>query len=237
MVKHRVVRRRRRRRGLRATPRARAVRRRSTIPRSVKTYNTNVGLPLTKRVTMSYYESIGLQSSVGLPSTHSFNLTSIFDPDFTGVGHQPYGHDQWATFYRQYYVTGATISVKWANISANNVPHNVFVILDKDNTTDANMDTRMEQTRGRGTKTLLVNTNNTKTTTVKYNAKAFHSIKNMADDHQLKALMSASPTLAAYAKIGIQPIDSVSSSLAIIYGEVTIRFNVVMFDPVPFTGS
>lgn len=207
------------------------------IPRSVKTYNTNVGLPLSKRVTMTYFEAVGLTSTSGIPGTHSFNLASIFDPDFTGVGHQPYGHDQWAAFYQKYYVSSATISVKWSNIATNNIPHKVFVLLDKDNTTDTNLDTRMEQTRGRGAKTLLANSNNVQTTYAKYSAKPFFGIKNIKDDHQLKAAFSASPTLPAYAKIGIQPIDSVSTSAAIIYGEVTIRFSVVMFDPIPFTGS
>lgn len=33
-----------------------------------------------------------------------FNLNSLYDPDRTGVGHQPYGHDQLAALYNRYRV-------------------------------------------------------------------------------------------------------------------------------------
>lgn len=201
------------------------------------TYNTNIGLPLTKRVKLSYYESVGLTSTSGIPSKYTFNLSSIFDPDVTGVGHQPYGHDQWATLYKHYTVTSAKISVKWSNISTNNIAHRVFVMLDKDNVIDNNLDIREEKTRGVGSRTLLANSNNTQTTVGYYGAKKFFSIEDPKDDHQIKALMSADPTLPAYAVIGIQPIDQVSSSAAIIYGEVRIEYSVLLSDPVDVAGS
>jgi len=34
----------------------------------------------------------------------TFNLNSIFDPDRTGTGHQPYGHDTFQTLYNRYRV-------------------------------------------------------------------------------------------------------------------------------------
>lgn len=201
------------------------------------TYANNTGLGKSRRVSMNYYEQIGLASTSGVPAKHTFNLASGFDPDFTGVGHQPGNWDLYSQIYRQYYVESATISVKWTQIATNNIPHKVFVLLDKDNSIDPNMDTRMERTKGVGTRTLLVNSNNTQVTKLTYVAKRFHNIKNSADDHQIKALMTASPTLPAYAVIGIQPIDSVSSTSQFVYGEVMIKYNVVLFDPVPFTAS
>lgn len=40
---------------------------------------------------------------------YQFNLNSIFDPDRTGAGHQPYGRDTYATLYNRYRV----ISCSW----------------------------------------------------------------------------------------------------------------------------
>lgn len=202
-----------------------------------KTFSMNIGLPVTKTVNLSYYETVGLTCTSGIVSKHTFNLANIFDPDVSGGGHQPFGHDQWATLYRQYYVKSAKISVKWSNIATNNIAHNVFVTLDKDNNIDGNLDFRQEKTRGVGNATLLPNSNNTKTVSVYYNPKSYHAIKDPKDDHQIKALMSAGPLLPAYAVIGIQPLDQVSTSTAIIYGEVRIEFNVVIFDPVDVAGS
>lgn len=52
------------------------------------------------------------------PSTSAayqvYRLASIYDPDFTGVGHQPAFHDQWAALYKHYRVIG----VKWSVLFA-----------------------------------------------------------------------------------------------------------------------
>ena len=37
-------------------------------------------------------------------STYRFNLNSIYDPDQTGLGHQPYGHDTLQSLYNRYRV-------------------------------------------------------------------------------------------------------------------------------------
>jgi len=39
---------------------------------------------------------------------YTFNLNSLFDPDLTGVGHQPYGYDQLAVLYNRYRVIGTS---------------------------------------------------------------------------------------------------------------------------------
>jgi len=40
----------------------------------------------------------------GIPFIQLYNMNSIFDPDRTGVGHQPYGHDTYQTLYNRYRV-------------------------------------------------------------------------------------------------------------------------------------
>lgn len=46
---------------------------------------------------------------------HSFwRACSIFDPDATGGGHQPHGHDTAALFYQHYTVLGAKITIRTA---------------------------------------------------------------------------------------------------------------------------
>lgn len=42
----------------------------------------------------------------------AFRLNSMFDPDFTGAGHQPYGYDQLALLYKKYKVTSVDIAIK-----------------------------------------------------------------------------------------------------------------------------
>lgn len=234
-------RRRRTRKPLKFRRKSRKVARRykSRFPRNNQrlTYENNIGIGNSRLVKMTYYEQVGLACTSGLPATYTWNLSSINDPQVAVGGHQAFGHDTFKTLFKKYFVSSATITIKWTNIATNNIPHKCFVMMDRDNATDTNLDTRMEQTKGTGTKTLLANSNNQQVTSLRYVAKRFHKIKNAADDHQIKAQFDADPVLPAYCVMGIQPIDSVSSTSAIIYGEVMINFNVVCFDPVPLTQS
>lgn len=47
----------------------------------------------------------------GLPGYYTFRANSIYDPDYSQVGHQPYGHDTLATIYNHYVVDRARITV------------------------------------------------------------------------------------------------------------------------------
>lgn len=65
-----------------------------------------VKLPYSTLVTFG--DALGVQDYV-------FNLNSIYDPDRTGVGHQPLGYDQWSAFYNRYRVIGAKVVVQAHN--------------------------------------------------------------------------------------------------------------------------
>ncbi len=205
--------------------------------RSLKTYNTNVGLPLTKRVKLTYCENQGFSPASGVASLYSWNLASINDPQVAVGGHRPMGWTEWSNFYKQYYVTSAKITIDWSNIATQNVPHNVFVILDKDNTVDPDMDHRNEKTRSSGSRVLLSNSNNTQRTVAYYSARKFFDLKDLKDQHQIHAVMTADPTLKAYAVMGVQAYDGVSTATSAIYGMVKIEYNVVLFDPIDLSGS
>lgn len=51
---------------------------------------------------MKYAEAVPM-SSAGM-STYRWNLNSIWDPNRTGIGHQPYAYDQLSTLYNRYRV-------------------------------------------------------------------------------------------------------------------------------------
>jgi len=56
-------------------------------------------------------------AGVGIPTVHVYRMASIYDPDFTGVGHQPLGHDELTPLYTKYVVTGIRYSVTFTNQS------------------------------------------------------------------------------------------------------------------------
>jgi len=99
---------------------------RTSIPRSIGT--TGVGrtwpgkkdsaynymfdpMPGKLQVVMRYSTTVNLSNTLaGTTENYLFRTNSIFDPDFTGIGHQPLGHDQWAAFYNRYKVVRSNIT-------------------------------------------------------------------------------------------------------------------------------
>lgn len=60
--------------------------------------------------------STGAAGIMGTQQTMSLN--SLFDPDQTGVGHQPYGFDQLAALYNRYRVFACKVELIWTTIGA-----------------------------------------------------------------------------------------------------------------------
>jgi len=50
-----------------------------------------------------------------------FRLNSLFDPDLTGTGHQPYGFDTLASLYYRYKVRAVRVMVRFSDPSADGV--------------------------------------------------------------------------------------------------------------------
>lgn len=60
-----------------------------------------------------------------------FSLSSLYDPDATGTGHQPIGFDQLITMYDHYTVTSATVRVQFSTVDANNAQIVILSLQDK----------------------------------------------------------------------------------------------------------
>lgn len=73
---------------------------------------TSSGLPPNYPMRMKYAEQLVLTTGVaGVPTLYQFNLNSIFDPNRTGAGHQPYFRDQMAQFYDYYKVRSCLVKI------------------------------------------------------------------------------------------------------------------------------
>jgi len=73
--------------------------------KSQRTTLVNTALrPVAPRfITSHKYAEAVTVSTVGM-GTYKWNLNSLYDPNRTGGGHQPYGYDQLATLYNRYRV-------------------------------------------------------------------------------------------------------------------------------------
>jgi len=75
-------------------------------------------LPDNFSCTLKYCSSKAYTTGAGgiVGATNTYQLNGLFDPDTTGVGHQPYGFDQITPFYAAY-----TVRRAWANITVTGV--------------------------------------------------------------------------------------------------------------------
>jgi hypothetical protein len=104
-------------------------------PDSVK-----VKLKYVERVTMNTLTSTGAWS-------YAFRLNSVFDPNFTGTGHQPNGFDQWAAFYGKYRVVGGSWRVTYANADVQYPVDLIAVERANDNSVDSSVEAYLQEPR------------------------------------------------------------------------------------------
>lgn len=119
--------------------------RRKRTYRKKTTVNVNRALqPVPQRfiVKMKYAEDVQLNSS----GNYQFNLNSVFDPNRTGTGHQPYGHDQFAALFNRYRV----VSVGWRICAlSSTVPLQVGAVPSNEPQVITSMDILKEQPRAK----------------------------------------------------------------------------------------
>lgn len=97
-------------------------------------------LPKKFRFTTKYVEQqVDINpGAAGLPSTYVFMLNGLYDPNITGVGHQPIGYDQMMAMYDHYTVIGARARVTLSNLDTTYQQH-CLVHLKDDATTSNNV--------------------------------------------------------------------------------------------------
>lgn len=86
-------------------------------------YITTDPFPAKKPCKLHYSETFTFTSGVGgiFGTEQVMSLNSLFDPNTTGVGHQPYGHDELALLYKSYKVFGVLIKLTFTDPSDDGV--------------------------------------------------------------------------------------------------------------------
>lgn len=69
-------------------------------------------MPENVAIKMRYNDIKTLTSTAGAYNVHQFNISSVYDPDYTSVGHQPYGYDQISGLFSAYCVRYAEVILK-----------------------------------------------------------------------------------------------------------------------------
>lgn len=159
-----------------------------------------------------------------------WRLNSLFDPDVTFTGHQPYGRDTLATLYNRYRV----ISVRYyiQAIAASGKTQLLALTPTNDPISETDIDALREKPRCRsyvlasgaaGVPSRLTGKINLPALTGKTKS------QYMADD-RYQAQFSTEPAEAMYLYCNIQDMDK--TTIADVYASVMLEFTVECFDPI-----
>lgn len=203
--------------------------------RSYTSVQRGVG-PFSPRAvtTLKYCERITVNCTAGVPNIYQFNVNSIYDPNRTGTGHQPYGFDQWAGIYGRYKVFAVSYRILFYNSTG--AGNQGITILMNNSTASLGTDynTIMELPRSINS---ILSSQYTQPKLMKghiYLPRLNGSTKEayMADD-RFQAQISANPTETMIMHI-VNYIESTTSNVEF---EVQFKYHVEFFDPLTFASS
>lgn len=194
----------------------------------MKTAATKVQQSL--RAIMKYCDlGIGLNPGVGATAaTYVYAANGLYDPNITGVGHQPTGFDQLMAMYNEYVVLGATIKVVFSNLDNANPAVVGIALLDFSTT---GTDIRQYVENGQNTWTCLSERGGGKditTLTLKADIRKFSTQDILAADG-FSGNVSANPADTHYFHIFAGPADN-STDMGIISCTVEVTYDCVFRD-------
>lgn len=209
--------------------RKRLMRKRKTVRKTYKRKSRTVprtpGPPKYQSVKLRYTHLYLANVLPGNVATQVYRLNSLFDPDYSGVGYQPYYHDQYSALYDNYRVYGCKVYVKVSCASSTtNMFHPTVLIAPTDQASVSwgNMqnacNARKAQFRN------LVPGQSVST------FKAYYSIadvmgvakREVASDDNYSAAVSANPNSVAYLQV-ITGNNDATASIAVTW-EIRLTF-------------
>lgn len=177
---------------------------------------------------MKYCETYTPINSTG-QTIWRVNLNSIFDPNRTGIGHQPYGHDTFATLYNRYRVIAcnfviSAFSGNGSTIQLAAIPANEEFIAASISEYRENPRCRfMVQTPGSVMRVMKGKVNLPSLTG--------RTVQQYMADDRYQAQFGASPSELMVLNINSQQFDeSLLTATAVTY-QLTLEYVVELFDP------
>lgn len=206
-------------------------RRRFPMRRSIRTSPQGTAFPRNRIIKLRYVENVTIDPGAVAFAEFAYRANSINDPNLTGGGHQPMGHDQWATFYRRYTVIGAKVTASC--VSATSSTPSIFGVTLIDLSTTGHTTIQGLQERPGTSWRMLQTSNNVKPSFVqqKFSAKKFFNLANIKDNQdRVGSDFGSNPSVEAYFHFFTGAHDT-STNLPVHYWTIKITYIVLLSHP------
>jgi hypothetical protein len=175
---------------------------------------------------MRYAESVRLDAVSGAPVAYNFyRCGSIFDPNQSGVGHQPYGHDTYQSIYTHYRVLSSTMTATFLPNGLSSTGHIVGGVYIQADTTTPVLDFDLVRERGQGNYKIAADQTTAITVKQKYTADKNYP-NNVAG---LNSLFGGNPTEDAYFVVWTTSANE-SLDPSSVDCVITIEYEVLMWE-------
>lgn len=157
-------------------------------------------VPRCALVHFKYIDQIELDPAAQSGDANYFRANDLYDPDYTGAGHQPMGFDEWMTFYNHFCVIGSKCTARFLNQGSAATDDMVVGLYLNDDTSGASgLDETLEQPNT-VYKSLapLGMAGAIQTLSLNFSAKKFYCIKDLNANSKLKGSSAASPEEVAF---------------------------------------
>lgn len=197
-----------------------------------------MGQPKRKLIKFRYAQEFTLAAAAGSTTSQIMRANSLYDPDYSGTGHQPLGYDQWSVFYDHYVVIGCKIKVTFdaSAESGNSLPLSCGLVLD-DNASLSTASTSA-LTEANNSKTKHFNSLDRTITSITA-AVAPHKFLGRSkplSDPELKAAFNANPVEQCYWVIWMTNEDPATAA-TYVKCYVDMEYTAVLIEPKDITQS
>lgn len=208
------------------------IRRRRVARRGPRVQRNPISRTATVRLKYCQYNVLN-PAAAGVPAYHYFRLNSINDPDFTGTGHQPMGHDTYQSLYTHYYVVSAKVTCYFTATSAVGTDACIVGMRTDNDATTTPSGGLNELTEQASTSWAVIGNRNNRAVsklTKTFNTSRFFGSIAKWNRAGLGADFGANPSTGAYLQIFAAPIDATVDAAAInIY--TVIQYTVLFTEP------
>lgn len=172
---------------------------------------TGLGFPLQMVMRHKYHAFFPMTSNAGGQANYSFWANGMYDPDYTGTGHQPMYFDQMCALYDHYAVTAAKITIRVSGDTVNQGSSVISCFINDDTTTTPSLtlDSIQENSTAKYFQLSAGNNDGVKTMVLYWNAKKAFGQSVVANPN-FQGTSAANPVEASYFTISLLGLNAAS---------------------------
>lgn len=188
-------------------------------------------IPTKKTTVLKYCEAyVNIDPGVGSSAAYVFSCNDVYDPNYTGTGHQPTGFDQWMSFYNRFVVLGSKIKATFSSLDAETLDTVVGIAIFDGPSTTTTTEKYMEQPQTSWSVLPAGSGANPTSTVSSFDLKTYAAGVNLRDNDLLQGNQSASPSRKWYFHVFAGATGAAENPSAV-KATVEIEYLVQFFEP------